>query len=103
MVLAVKLETGVILRGSEGSHAASGVAAGLSWSSNCALKGECLCEPVGRFGVKGILRLRDCFASRTSHFAQDDRVEGSAKNGVNSDTICFGSSSFFPFPLNPRS
>src|SRR6266446_933267 len=30
-------------------------------------------------GAVGVLRLRGCFASRSSHFAQDDNLDGAAK------------------------
>ncbi len=32
-------------------------------------------DAAGDTGLQGILRLRDCFASRTSHSAQNDRTK----------------------------
>ena len=40
------------------------------------------CEVRGCAGLRGILRLRLCFASRSTTFAQDDRWLGAAKRVI---------------------
>ena len=60
-------------------------------------------------GEQAILRLRDCFASRTSPSAQDDNwncnsaQDDNAKNAVNSRGSSSGNSCLRAFPLNPKS
>ena len=66
----IRSMTGLCGRGWLGSIFRSGLRRSLRFGA----RGERLAAAVERAERAGVLRLRDCFASRNSHFAQDDNL-----------------------------